>query len=106
MRCYYWASRTGSGRFLPQFVDPAAGPIGQQFLLLGLIYVALALITDGEILDDGTAVASYCNWNFVDAQLKVAVRRPKDTLFTVIEAEADERFASDDESLARAEGDR
>jgi threonine/homoserine/homoserine lactone efflux protein len=33
--------------FLPQFVDPALGSVSQQILLLGLIYVALALITDG-----------------------------------------------------------
>ncbi len=32
--------------FLPQFVDPSRGPVPQQVLLLGLIYVALALITD------------------------------------------------------------
>lgn len=32
--------------FLPQFVDPGAGPVTQQVLLLGLIYVSLALITD------------------------------------------------------------
>ena len=33
--------------FLPQFVDPGVGSAGQQILLLGLIYAALALITDG-----------------------------------------------------------
>ena len=33
--------------FLPQFVDPGAGPVPQQILLLGLIYSALALVTDG-----------------------------------------------------------
>jgi threonine/homoserine/homoserine lactone efflux protein len=32
--------------FLPQFVESAAGPIPQQVMLLGLIYVALALVTD------------------------------------------------------------
>jgi threonine/homoserine/homoserine lactone efflux protein len=32
--------------FLPQFVDPARGPVAQQILLLGLLYVALALVTD------------------------------------------------------------
>lgn len=32
--------------FLPQFADPARGPVPQQVLLLGLLYVALALITD------------------------------------------------------------
>jgi threonine/homoserine/homoserine lactone efflux protein len=34
--------------FLPQFVEPTRGPIPLQVLSLGLIYVALALITDGS----------------------------------------------------------
>lgn len=33
--------------FLPQFVDPGRGPIAQQVFLLGIIYVGLALVTDG-----------------------------------------------------------
>lgn len=33
--------------FLPQFVDPAVGPVPLQILLLGLLYVTLALFTDG-----------------------------------------------------------
>ena len=32
--------------FLPQFVDPSAGAVPMQVLLLGLLYVALALVTD------------------------------------------------------------
>ncbi|NOT09447.1 MAG: LysE family translocator [Gemmatimonadales bacterium] len=32
--------------FLPQFVEPSRGPVPQQVLLLGLIYVVLALLTD------------------------------------------------------------
>ena len=32
--------------FLPQFVDPGRGPVARQILLLGLLYVALALVTD------------------------------------------------------------
>ncbi len=32
--------------FLPQFIDPAGAPVNQQVLLLGLIYIALALVTD------------------------------------------------------------
>lgn len=32
--------------FLPQFVDPSRGPVAQQVLFLGLLYVALALLTD------------------------------------------------------------
>ena len=33
--------------FLPQFVEPSRGPIPQQVLFLGLLYVTLALVTDG-----------------------------------------------------------
>jgi len=33
--------------FLPQFIDPAAGSAAGQIWLLGLIYVGLALVTDG-----------------------------------------------------------
>lgn len=33
--------------FLPQFVEPGRGPVAQQVLFLGLLYVALALVTDG-----------------------------------------------------------
>lgn len=33
--------------FLPQFVEPSRGPVPQQILLLGLLYVGLALVTDG-----------------------------------------------------------
>ena len=33
--------------YLPQFVEPTGAPIPQQILLLGLLYVALALVTDG-----------------------------------------------------------
>jgi threonine/homoserine/homoserine lactone efflux protein len=33
--------------FLPQFVVPGRAPIPQQVLVLGLIYIAMALITDG-----------------------------------------------------------
>lgn len=33
--------------FLPQFVDPSRGPVPRQILSLGLVYVALALVTDG-----------------------------------------------------------
>lgn len=32
--------------FLPQFVDASRGPVPRQVLLLGLLYVALALVTD------------------------------------------------------------
>jgi len=33
--------------FLPQFVEPDRGPVQQQILLLGLLYVAIAIVTDG-----------------------------------------------------------
>ena len=33
--------------FLPQFVDPGGAPVWQQVLFLGLLYIALALVTDG-----------------------------------------------------------
>jgi threonine/homoserine/homoserine lactone efflux protein len=33
--------------FLPQFVEPGRGPVPQQVLFLGLLYVGMALITDG-----------------------------------------------------------
>ena len=33
--------------FLPQFVDANGGPIAQRVFLLGCLYVALALVTDG-----------------------------------------------------------
>lgn len=33
--------------FLPQFVEPSRGAVPQQVLLLGVLYVVLALLTDG-----------------------------------------------------------
>jgi threonine/homoserine/homoserine lactone efflux protein len=33
--------------FLPQFVDPEAGHAGLQILILGLIFIALAVLSDG-----------------------------------------------------------
>jgi threonine/homoserine/homoserine lactone efflux protein len=42
--------------FLPQFVDPSAGHVGLQMLLLGLIFIALAVVSDGTwALVAGTA---------------------------------------------------
>jgi threonine/homoserine/homoserine lactone efflux protein len=32
---------------LPQFVDPARGPVVVQVLVLGLLFIALALVSDG-----------------------------------------------------------
>ncbi len=33
--------------FLPQFVDPSAGPVAFQIAMLGILYAALAFCTDG-----------------------------------------------------------
>ena len=33
--------------FLPQFVDPASGPVAVQILVLGTLFTALAVVTDG-----------------------------------------------------------
>ena len=33
--------------FLPRFVDPGAGAVAPQVLVLGLIFVAIAVISDG-----------------------------------------------------------
>lgn len=33
--------------FLPQFVDPTAGPASAQIVLLGALFVALAMLSDG-----------------------------------------------------------
>ena len=42
--------------FLPQFIDPALGPVGPQFLLLGITFTVIALISDsGYALLAGTA---------------------------------------------------
>jgi len=41
---------------LPQFVDPAAGPVPVQMLLLGLIFLAIAVVSDSAwALAAGTA---------------------------------------------------
>jgi threonine/homoserine/homoserine lactone efflux protein len=42
--------------FLPQFVDQQAGHVGLQMLFLGLVFVALAIVSDGTwVLVAGTA---------------------------------------------------
>ena len=33
--------------FLPQFVDPGAGPVAPQMLVLGLVLVSLGVVSDG-----------------------------------------------------------
>jgi hypothetical protein len=42
--------------------------------------------TDLRALDDGTIVASYAHWNYVDSQLKVGLRRKGAASFEVVEA--------------------
>jgi threonine/homoserine/homoserine lactone efflux protein len=34
--------------FLPQFVDPAAGPVAPQMLVLGLLLIGLGVVSDGS----------------------------------------------------------
>jgi threonine/homoserine/homoserine lactone efflux protein len=42
--------------FLPQFVDPEAGAVGLQIGLLGLLFIAIAVVSDGSYaLAAGTA---------------------------------------------------
>lgn len=51
--------------FLPQFVSPDLGPITHQFLSLGLIYVGLALCTDGLYAIFASTLRNYVNRRFV-----------------------------------------
>jgi len=57
-------------------IDPQAG-------------VSYTMSTDLAVLDDGTAVISYCNWNYVDSQLRLAIRRPGATELTHLELPMD-----------------
>ncbi|MFJ2032450.1 LysE family translocator [Streptosporangium sp. NPDC087985] len=43
--------------FLPQFVDPAAGPIAPQIVLLGLIWTVLGMTSDGAFALLSSAMA-------------------------------------------------
>ncbi|GAA1733766.1 LysE family translocator [Nonomuraea sp. AD125B] len=43
--------------FLPQFTDPAAGPLGPQILLLGLLWIALGMASDGTYAMLASALA-------------------------------------------------
>src|SRR5215470_9935024 len=45
--------------FLPQFVEPAAGPAGPQFLLLGLIVTLTALPCDSLVAPAGARLARF-----------------------------------------------
>ena len=56
--------------FLPQFVDPDAGAIGLQMAVLGLLFVAIAVVSDGMYaLAAGTAAEWFRgNTGFVRAE--------------------------------------
>ncbi|MFI7616507.1 LysE family translocator [Nonomuraea terrae] len=43
--------------FLPQFADPGAGPIGPQILVLGLLWIALGMLSDGTYAMLASALA-------------------------------------------------
>ncbi|GAT65284.1 LysE family translocator [Planomonospora sp. ID91781] len=43
--------------FLPQFTDPAAGPIAPQIVLLGVIWIALGVASDGAFALLASALA-------------------------------------------------
>jgi threonine/homoserine/homoserine lactone efflux protein len=43
--------------FLPQFTNPAAGPVGPQILVLGLLWMALGMSTDGTYAMLASALA-------------------------------------------------
>ncbi|MET8988457.1 LysE family translocator [Nonomuraea wenchangensis] len=43
--------------FLPQFTDPAAGPVGPQILLLGLLWIVLGMASDGTYAMLASALA-------------------------------------------------
>jgi threonine/homoserine/homoserine lactone efflux protein len=53
--------------FLPQFVSPASGPVVAQFLILGAIFVGMAIVSDGMYaLIAGTA------GQFLSGNLRIA----------------------------------
>ncbi|WP_188191341.1 LysE family translocator [Nonomuraea sp. SYSU D8015] len=43
--------------FLPQFTDPAAGPVGPQILLLGVLWIVLGMASDGTYAMLSSALA-------------------------------------------------
>ena len=54
--------------FLPQFIDPAAGTPGLQIVALGLVFLAIAMVSDGTYaLLAGTA-AEHLRGNFKSRQ--------------------------------------
>ncbi len=51
--------------FLPQFIVPEYGEITQQFLLLGLLYVALALCTDSAYALMASSIRGFLRVKFL-----------------------------------------
>jgi threonine/homoserine/homoserine lactone efflux protein len=51
--------------FLPQFVEPSVAPVTQQVLLLGCIYVGLALVTDGAYALLTGSITGWCGGRVV-----------------------------------------
>jgi threonine/homoserine/homoserine lactone efflux protein len=51
--------------FLPQFLAPEQGSISTQFMWLGLIYVALAICTDGAYALFASSLRQFLNKRLV-----------------------------------------
>lgn len=49
--------------FLPQFVDPARGPLHWQILILGLTFIALGILSDGMFALAAGAAAGFLRGN-------------------------------------------
>lgn len=47
--------------FLPQFISPDQGPVAPQFLFLGLLYVGLAIFTDGAYALFASSLRNFIN---------------------------------------------
>ena len=45
--------------FLPQFIDPDRGPVALQAALLGTLFVALAVVSDGAYAIAAAALAGH-----------------------------------------------
>jgi threonine/homoserine/homoserine lactone efflux protein len=60
--------------FLPQFTDPAIGPIWQQIIVLGVMLAVGGVITDGLIgIFAGLAAARLRRWSGVLNKLSAIV---------------------------------
>ncbi len=55
--------------FLPQFVEPERGPVTQQLLVLGLLYVLLALVTDGAYALLAGSLRSWIGGRFTQSRI-------------------------------------